>query len=173
MVGCDCCISIHDKCSKEQSKFSDEDIGAFQDMADDFYKKWIDLHGKKDVTKYFHMIAPDTFHTTYRFIKIYIATCSRGGRCSTKRSNLSFSTTCSGVGKLMVGQGEINMNTCIQLVTFYIINLDGKHDLGRITLLKRRHTAQFHPVQGSQTCFIIKIKYKVTQKNQDSKIHVS
>ena len=40
----------------QKSDFSDEDIDNFQNIADDFYRKWLDLVGYDGITNYIHMI---------------------------------------------------------------------------------------------------------------------
>ena len=54
--------------ARSRAEFSNDDIGAFQDLVDDFYEKWINLHGKKGMTNYFHMIGAR--HLSY-YLQIY------------------------------------------------------------------------------------------------------
>ena len=42
--------------ARQREEFSDHDIEVFQNVADDFYVKWIALHGQEGITNYIHMV---------------------------------------------------------------------------------------------------------------------
>ena len=48
---------------RQKEDFTDEEINEYQNLADEFFKCWLDLHGKDGVTNYFHMIGSG--HLTY------------------------------------------------------------------------------------------------------------
>jgi hypothetical protein len=48
--------------ARKREDFLDQEIDLFQDTADNFFEKWLDLHGVQGLTNYIHMIGSGHFH---------------------------------------------------------------------------------------------------------------